>query len=151
MISTNLQNLWPKSCLFEALERFAGIRMTVLHRLKKRFWVGIILLTPGLLNEGTIPSRCKVTSMVQPFLGVAVVYMCNNLIVCPVRVTTSWWNASSGPERWEWIDQNQGCPKKLNQVVWRRNNGLRDEGSEERWSLWPKRKWNSVRQASGVE
>gem|GEM_PF-3898490 len=37
--------------------------------------------------------------MVQPFLGVAVVYMYNNLIVCPVRATTSWWNASSGPER----------------------------------------------------
>ena len=34
----------------------------------------------------------------------------------------------------EWIDQNQGCLKKLNQDDWRRNKGLIDEGSEERWS-----------------
>jgi hypothetical protein len=35
-----------------------------------------------------------------------------NIIVRPVCTTTSWWNASSSPERRELIDQNPGCLKK---------------------------------------
>ncbi|GEM_PF-1301017 len=35
----------------------------------------------------------------------------------PGMRNNSWWNTSSGPERREWIDQNQGCPKKLNQAA----------------------------------
>jgi len=38
------------------------------------------LLTPDLLTEDIIPSHCKVTSMVQPFMGIAFARMYNNLI-----------------------------------------------------------------------
>ena len=79
-------------------------------------------LTRVLLDIGPCPRR---PPQKRPTCG---------QVVRPVCATTSWWNASSGPERREWIDQNQGCLKKLNQAAWGRNNGLRDEASEERWS-----------------
>jgi hypothetical protein len=59
----------PAARAGETVERLGGKVGLVLERLEQRLAVGLSLLVAVRLNAGTTPRRCRVASMVAPFIG----------------------------------------------------------------------------------
>ena len=60
---------YPGSGVPQAYERTVGEAGAVLAGLKQRLRIGVVVSPSGLPDDGTTPSRCRVTSRVAPFMG----------------------------------------------------------------------------------